>query len=61
MVQRYPYHCIESLRGGIEVLETLQKEANEKNQSQLWHTSPDVEVMAQVKLDQKPKKSYGYK
>jgi integrase len=60
MVQRYAHHCIESLRSGIEVLETLQKEANEKNQSQLWHTSPDVEVMAQVELDQKPKKSYSY-
>jgi integrase len=61
MVQRYAHHCIESLRSGIEVLETLQKEANEKNQSQSCHTSPDVEVMPKVELDEKPKKSYVYK
>ena len=31
MVQRYAHHSIESLRNGIEVLETLKKEAIERN------------------------------
>jgi integrase len=39
MVQRYAHHSIESLRSGIDVLETLKKEASERNhvtnQSQL--------------------------
>jgi integrase len=31
MVQRYAHHSIESLRNGIEVLETLKKEASDKS------------------------------
>ncbi len=31
MVQRYAHHSIESLRSGIDVLETLKKEASERN------------------------------
>ena len=30
MVQRYAHHSVESLRNGIEVLETLKKEASER-------------------------------
>lgn len=32
MVQRYAHHSIESLRSGIEILETMKKEANERSQ-----------------------------
>ncbi len=31
MVQRYAHHSIESLRNGIEILETLKNKASEEN------------------------------
>jgi integrase len=30
MVQRYAHHSVESLRNGIEILETLKREASER-------------------------------
>ena len=43
MVQRYAHHSIESLRNGIEVLETLKKEATEKSRITILSQSGDLE------------------
>ncbi len=38
MVQRYAHHSVESLRKGIEVLETSKKLSYNPNQSQFSHS-----------------------
>jgi integrase len=43
MVQRYAHHSIESLRNGIEILETLKKEASEKNRITILSQSGNLE------------------
>ncbi len=44
MVQRYAHHSIESLRDGIEVLETLKKEATGRNRVTIPSQSQEKEV-----------------
>ena len=60
MVQRYAHHSVESLRSGIEGLETLKKEASEKNSITNISQSGASGENTRSELDEKLKKSYGY-
>ena len=44
MVQRYAHHSIESLRSGIEVLETLKREADESGSVTIPSQSGDFQA-----------------
>ena len=43
MVQRYAHHSVESLRDGIEILETLKRKASEKSHITILSQSEDLE------------------